>query len=59
MEIIKEPHLKNHFVWGPEKTYQWNGNDWERFYDEPWSGDAWWNAQVSILLTRHFDYKIQ
>jgi hypothetical protein len=49
IEIIKEPCLKNHFVWEPERTFQWSGMSWEWFYDEPWSGDAWWNAQVSVF----------
>lgn len=48
LEIIKEPCLKNHIVWDPERNYKWDGMTWERIYDEPWSSDAWWRAQVSL-----------
>ncbi|EKM77927.1 hypothetical protein AGABI1DRAFT_42300 [Agaricus bisporus var. burnettii JB137-S8] len=45
LQIVKEPTLKNHIVWDPERNYRWTGEAWEHFYDEPWSGEAWWRAQ--------------
>lgn len=34
LQSIRDPHLQNHIVWGPEKSYQWNENSWKRFFDE-------------------------
>ncbi|EKM76684.1 hypothetical protein AGABI1DRAFT_93876 [Agaricus bisporus var. burnettii JB137-S8] len=48
LQSIKDPRLQNHIVWDPERTYRWNGSIWERFFDEPWSGEAWWRAQSSL-----------
>ncbi|EKM75860.1 hypothetical protein AGABI1DRAFT_45711 [Agaricus bisporus var. burnettii JB137-S8] len=45
LQSIRDPRLQNHIVWDPERAYRWNGGGWERFFDEPWSAEAWWRAQ--------------
>ncbi|EKM74156.1 hypothetical protein AGABI1DRAFT_95836 [Agaricus bisporus var. burnettii JB137-S8] len=37
LQTLRDPRLQNHVVWDLEKTYRWNGDSWERFFDEPCS----------------------
>jgi hypothetical protein len=54
LQIIKEPTLHNHIVWGPQKNYRWTGEAWKCFYDELWSGNSWWRAQVMSIYNNIF-----
>lgn len=57
MEIIKSESLCPKISWDAERRYRWDGSLWERIIDEPWTADAWWDAQVSsnseFNLMRH------
>ena len=59
-DILSNPHLANHFRWDAERHYKFNGEQFERFIDEPWTADAWWEIQVSkkILLFPPFVYDL-
>ena len=47
VDLLNNPHLAPHFVWDAERLYKHNGAEFERFYDEPWTADRWWDIQVS------------
>lgn len=53
-DILSNPHLANHFRWDAERHYKFNGEQFERFIDEPWTADAWWEIQVSKKITSFF-----
>lgn len=44
--LIQDPGLSSCFVWDAEKAYRFNGETYVRFYQEPWTADAFWAAQV-------------
>ncbi|KAK6992349.1 hypothetical protein R3P38DRAFT_2802824 [Favolaschia claudopus] len=45
LNLIQDPGLASSFVWDPEK---FNGDSYIRFYHEPWTADAFWNAQSAL-----------
>lgn len=45
-EIIQSPTLSPKIKWDAERRFRWDGSAWERMIDEPWTADAWWDAQV-------------
>jgi len=57
LDLLENPLLAPHFVWDAQRVYKHNGMEFERFYDEPWTADRWWDVQVhnncliSISLT--------
>ena len=47
-ELIGNPAFRDKMQYVPEKVYKdCDGN--VRVFDEMWTGDWWWNLQVSIL----------
>ncbi|KAJ7897519.1 hypothetical protein B0H13DRAFT_2234374 [Mycena leptocephala] len=46
--LIQDPRLASSFVWDAEKAYKFNGETYVRFYQEPWTADAFWAAQSSL-----------
>ncbi|KAI5987001.1 hypothetical protein EDC04DRAFT_2527433, partial [Pisolithus marmoratus] len=48
MDILQDPHLQPHFVWDAQCLYKCNGECFECFIDEPWTGDRWWNIQSAL-----------
>lgn len=54
LDILKEESLKPYFVWDAQRLFRWNGQKWLRFYNEPWTGDDWWNIQVKLTLQFYF-----
>jgi len=46
MDLLSDPFLQPHFVWDAQRLYKHNGERFERFVDEPWTGNRWWNIQV-------------
>ena len=45
-ELIGNPALRNSMAYIPERAYaDAKGNNW--IYDELWTGDWWWETQVS------------
>lgn len=47
-ELLMDPIIVRHIHWDAEKHFKCNGNDFERFIDEPWTADAWWELQVQV-----------
>ena len=47
-ELIGNPGSQNHLRYSPQWVYEENGET--RIFDEMWTGDWWWNMQVSYLL---------
>lgn len=47
-ELIGNPAFRDHMQYVPEKVYEdEDGN--VRIFDEMWTGEWWWNLQVSTL----------
>jgi hypothetical protein len=49
MDLLNDSLLKPHFVWDAQHLYKYNGEHFERFIDEPWTANWWWDVQVCIL----------
>jgi hypothetical protein len=52
-DMLQNPDLIHHFKWDACRLSKFDAksNSWERFYDEPWTGDQFWKIQVcSIYL---------
>ncbi|KIJ59110.1 hypothetical protein HYDPIDRAFT_177922 [Hydnomerulius pinastri MD-312] len=48
LDLLGNPILAPHFIWDAEHLYKHNGTDFERFFDEPWTGDRWWDTQSQL-----------
>ncbi|KIJ14120.1 hypothetical protein PAXINDRAFT_163495 [Paxillus involutus ATCC 200175] len=48
LDLLANPELGPHFVWDAERVYKHNGTEYERFYNEPWTGDRWWDIQNAV-----------
>ncbi|KAF9545926.1 hypothetical protein CPC08DRAFT_823858 [Agrocybe pediades] len=56
-ELLTSRDLSEQFHWDALQQYKYTkGGQWERFIDEPWTADAWWNFQTSIGAV-HVDAK--
>ncbi|KAL0057494.1 hypothetical protein AAF712_015864 [Marasmius tenuissimus] len=51
-EVVQNEHLAPHMQWDARKQYRFDGQRWERFIDEPWTADSWWDAQTKINFER-------
>lgn len=50
-ELIGNPLLKDYIAYAPEKAYQhMDGAETDRIWDEMWTGDWWWDMQVSLYV---------
>ncbi|KAI5993201.1 hypothetical protein EDD15DRAFT_2388095 [Pisolithus albus] len=48
LDILDNDFLAPHFVWDAQRLFKYDGRGFERFYDEPWTGDSWWDIQSSL-----------
>ncbi|KAG2352431.1 hypothetical protein BDR07DRAFT_1455035 [Suillus spraguei] len=48
LDLLDNPLLVPHFVWYACCVYKRNATGFERFFDEPWTGDRWWDIQSSL-----------
>ncbi|KAG0696432.1 hypothetical protein DFH29DRAFT_984614 [Suillus ampliporus] len=48
LDLLDNPLLAPHFVWDAQRIYKHNGTDFERFFNEPWTGDRWWDIQSRL-----------
>ncbi|KAJ7263191.1 hypothetical protein B0H12DRAFT_1209494 [Mycena haematopus] len=46
LDLTRDPRLAPFFVWDAERTYQYNGTKYIRFWTEPWTGNSFWEIQV-------------
>ncbi|KIK39918.1 hypothetical protein CY34DRAFT_25041 [Suillus luteus UH-Slu-Lm8-n1] len=49
LDILRDQHLEPHFVFNVQHLSKFNGEQFVRFIDEPWTADAFWNAQSQLL----------
>ncbi len=47
------PELIREFQWEAQRLFKFNGQLFERFIDEPWTANLWWNTQVTIIFTHN------
>ncbi|KAI5985802.1 hypothetical protein EDC04DRAFT_2873644 [Pisolithus marmoratus] len=45
LDLLQNPSLAPHFVWDAQWLFKHDGEKYERFYTEPWTGDRWWDIQ--------------
>ncbi|KAI6017728.1 hypothetical protein BKA83DRAFT_4058855 [Pisolithus microcarpus] len=48
LDLLQNPSLAPHFVWDAQRVFRHNGERYERFYTEPWTGDRWWDIQSRL-----------
>ncbi|KAG1769707.1 hypothetical protein EV702DRAFT_1181706 [Suillus placidus] len=48
LNLLDNPLLAPHFVWDTQRVYKHDGMDFVRFFDEPWTGDRWWDIQSRL-----------
>lgn len=46
-ELLGNPTFREHITYTPERVFA-DGMASQRIYDEMWTGDWWWDMQVSI-----------
>ncbi|KAI0271244.1 hypothetical protein BC834DRAFT_818216 [Gloeopeniophorella convolvens] len=47
-DLLTNPQLAPHFEWDARKIFKHNGESFVCIIDEPWTGDAFWNAQMQL-----------
>ncbi|KAG2160107.1 uncharacterized protein EDB93DRAFT_1237319 [Suillus bovinus] len=47
-DLLKDPRLGPHFVFDAQRLYKFDGQDFVRFFDEPWTANAFWDCQSSL-----------
>ncbi|KAH8984062.1 hypothetical protein EDB86DRAFT_3066194 [Lactarius hatsudake] len=47
-DMIQSPQLAPHFHWDAERIFRCTGDSSVRVFNEPWSGDAFWDVQSQI-----------
>ncbi|KAJ7700548.1 hypothetical protein B0H14DRAFT_3100108 [Mycena olivaceomarginata] len=48
LDLIQDPCLAKCFVWDAVKMYRHNGKSFVRFWNEPWTADAFWELQSRL-----------
>ncbi|KAF8435941.1 hypothetical protein L210DRAFT_3505938 [Boletus edulis BED1] len=48
LNLLTNLHLAPHFTWDAEHLYKCDGEQFERFIDEPWTADRWWDIQSNL-----------
>ena len=59
IENVKNPHLASNFTWEAQRVFRWDNSlkKFERFVDEPWTAEAFWDAQASFdILKIYFSH---
>ncbi|KAF8875181.1 hypothetical protein BD779DRAFT_1701646 [Infundibulicybe gibba] len=47
-DILSDPFLASQCTWDAEILEKFDGNDFVRFFHEPWTGDRFWNVQSKL-----------
>ncbi|KAI6155453.1 hypothetical protein BKA82DRAFT_4326665 [Pisolithus tinctorius] len=53
LDLLQNSSLAPHFIWDAQWLFKHDGERYERFYMEPWTGDHWWDIQS--WLPSHVD----
>ncbi|KAF8123035.1 hypothetical protein EV363DRAFT_1550073 [Boletus edulis] len=48
LDLLNNPLIAPHFVWDAQRLHQYDGEEYQRFYTEPWTGDRWWDIQSRL-----------
>ncbi|KAG6370447.1 hypothetical protein JVT61DRAFT_12066 [Boletus reticuloceps] len=48
LDLLNNPLLAPHFVWNAQHLHRHDGEEYKRFYTEPWTGDRWWDIQSCL-----------
>ncbi|KAI5988874.1 hypothetical protein F5J12DRAFT_898070 [Pisolithus orientalis] len=46
LDLLQNSSLAPHFVWDAQWLFKHDGERYEHFYTEPWTGDRWWDIQL-------------
>jgi hypothetical protein len=49
LDLLQDKCLAYHFVFDAQCLSKFNGVQFIHFIDEPWTADAFWNAQVCLV----------
>ena len=49
-DMLSDAGLVSYFQWDAQRLYKFDGMYFKRFYDEPWTGQRFWEIQVYNLL---------
>jgi len=49
MDLVRSPLLAPYFEWDAQRLFKYNGTEFVRFIDEPWTADRWYEIQVSSI----------
>ena len=49
-DIVCNPYLFKEMVFDAQILSKFNGQEFVRFYDEPWTGKRWYELQVCAIL---------
>ncbi|KAG2064031.1 hypothetical protein BDR04DRAFT_1036403, partial [Suillus decipiens] len=47
-DLLKDPRVGPHFVFDAQRLYEYDGQDFVHFFDEPWTANAFWDSQVCM-----------
>jgi hypothetical protein len=50
LDLLTDSDIVSKFHWDAERHYKYDGSRFERFFDEPWTADAWWEFQVRVII---------
>ncbi|EIW83675.1 hypothetical protein CONPUDRAFT_50298, partial [Coniophora puteana RWD-64-598 SS2] len=48
LDLLDNEAIAPHFVWDAQRNYKYNGSEYVRFIDEPWTADRWWEVQEKL-----------
>ena len=48
--MLRDSRLQPHFTWDAKRLYKFDGDAFERFIDEPWTADRYYEIQVNSLM---------
>ncbi|KAG2121427.1 hypothetical protein DEU56DRAFT_873780 [Suillus clintonianus] len=48
LDMLRDRRLAPHFVFDAQRLYKFNGTRFVRFIDEPWTANAFWDAQSRL-----------
>lgn len=55
MSLVTDPVLAPYMEWSAQKLSKWDGKEWVRFIDEPWTADLYWEQQVFAHMLNIWD----
>ncbi|KAI0373353.1 hypothetical protein BV20DRAFT_1013853, partial [Pilatotrama ljubarskyi] len=50
LSLLRDPLLACKFAWDAIRLFKYNGEEWERFIDEPHTADGFWHIQSALPI---------